>query len=127
MRFCEDHWASLTGELEYAGLGSLMMIDGEEGARRRLDSYHELGEWTLDNYDPLLAAQLNIAVNLVAAMGRRLLDVQAVDPHCCGLCYANAEHAISCDDRSCAAYPFDSYIDWAVRDEVENWLEMSAK
>jgi hypothetical protein len=125
VKLCETHWQQLREAIDVAGLGILISDDDE--ASRRLESYQQLGEWTLDNYDPLLSAQVNIMLNLVRSLGTRLIDVQKADFSACLLCYANSEHAVGCDDPTCPSSPFDQYIDWAVRDEIEVWLELSTK
>lgn len=114
---CQDHWDRLKAKVEAAGLSALNSTTGEDAMARMTDQI-TTGDETIDNFDPLMGAHNSILANMIDQFGAAVILYDG-----CPLCAANEGHNKGCTDGTCTlgADPYDQWLDFAVRDQVEVW------
>ncbi len=74
MKFCMLHWIDLKKAISDRGLDNLIAKDGKAAMEMVKDNLARKGEYTKDNFDPLMAAHLSIMNNAVEKGGVYILN-----------------------------------------------------
>ncbi len=82
---------------------------------------------TVDNYDPLMAANFAIWENCMRVVGLEAMAFNDDGTERCPLCFMNEQHLVECKDPNCSKNPkeFDSWIEHATKDQVRVWKELN--
>jgi hypothetical protein len=112
MKFCERHWTALKAAIDERGLDVYVARGGQTAAAKVTDAAQR-GEFTLDNFDPLLGAHNRIVMHAINAVGLAVLADNADGTERCPLCYLTERHAAICKTPNCDQ-------------EFESWITLAA-
>jgi hypothetical protein len=119
---CQPHWDRLRAAIGERGLSALVADSGEQAVsnfRSQLDH----GQ-TIDNYDPLMAAQNAIVGNGLQLAGLELFADEDDGSERCPICFLTRMHDAHCREPACDGSPFEGWIDLAADDQVEEWKRL---
>jgi hypothetical protein len=138
VRFCEEHWSALRQAVEDAGLAALVAESGERAAAN-MAAQLEPGGDTIDTFDPLMHAHMNIwaaAMHMAEERyGASPMAMMFEDPEHpewqCPICYLNwchAEHDRLCEKPGCDYPRGFTYDDYCISNSVAaakaHWEEL---
>lgn len=120
MILCDRHGTALYDILEGYGLKPWMPVNLDDAARRA-------GLWlqgcrTLETFDPLTAASLNLYLAFTETLPH--LAYEMPDDGC-PVCFTNEDHVQACDAPAGECrFTADAWLTFAAEETAGEWLEM---
>jgi hypothetical protein len=116
MKLCQSCWDKLRIAIEQRGLGGFISKDGEVAASQIVNQL--TAGVSVDNYDPLMAANFAIWSQSLQSFGIGMMSEDAP----CPLCY-RTELEAHCVDPKCSKQTGDDWIQFAADDQLAAAIE----
>lgn len=122
MKMCPEHYTKLREAINSRGLAVLVAEDSEEAVRKILGA-NQFG-MSIDTFEPLLDAVIQIGIQAFSILGPRLSLPNADGTDQCPLCALNLFHQIECTDPTCHIADYEHWIDCAADDQLRIWQSL---